>query len=31
MSNINTFPILFNKYFNSKIPLQKDSCVFLKN
>jgi hypothetical protein len=31
LSNINTFPILFNKYFNSKIPLQKDSCVFLKN
>ncbi|HWI91376.1 MAG TPA: sulfatase-like hydrolase/transferase [Flavisolibacter sp.] len=31
LSNINTFPILLNKYFDSKIPLQKDSCIFLKN
>ena len=31
VSNINTFPILFNKYFNTKIPLQKDTTVFLEN
>lgn len=31
LSNINTFPILFNKYFQSNIPLQKDSTVFLHN
>ena len=29
LSNINTFPILFNKYFNAKIPMQKDTAVFL--
>jgi hypothetical protein len=29
MSNINTFPVIFNKYFNTKIPLQKDTTVFL--
>jgi hypothetical protein len=29
MSNINTFPVLFNKYFNTKIALQKDTSVFL--
>lgn len=29
MSNINTFPVLFNKYFNTKIPLQQDTTVFL--
>ncbi len=28
ISNINTFPIFFNKYFNSNIPLQKDKVVF---
>ncbi|OQY97030.1 MAG: hypothetical protein B6D37_00595 [Sphingobacteriales bacterium UTBCD1] len=27
MTNINTFPVFFNKYFNAKIPLQKDSMV----
>jgi hypothetical protein len=30
VSNINTFPILFNKYFNTKIPLQRDTSFFLK-
>jgi hypothetical protein len=29
MSNINTFPILLNKYFNTKFPLQPDTAVFL--
>jgi hypothetical protein len=29
MSNINTFPVIFNKYFETKIPLQKDTTVFL--
>lgn len=29
ISNINTFPVLFNKYFNTKIPLQRDTSVFL--
>lgn len=29
LSNVNTFPILFNTYFNTQIPLQKDSSVFL--
>ena len=29
LSNINTFPILFNKYFNTRFPLQKDTTVFL--
>jgi hypothetical protein len=28
LSNINTFPIIFNKYFNTHIPLQKDSTIF---
>lgn len=31
LSNINTFPILFNKYFKTAIPLQKDSTIFLSN
>ena len=29
MSNINTFPILFNKYFKTNINMQKDSTFFL--
>jgi hypothetical protein len=29
ISNVNTFPILFNKYFNTRFPLQKDTTVFL--
>ncbi len=29
MSNINTFPVLFNKYFNTRIGLQRDTSVFL--
>ena len=29
MSNINTFPVLFNKYFNTRIGLQQDTSVFL--
>jgi Sulfatase len=29
-SNVNTFPVLFNKYFNTRIPLQKDSCVLMR-
>jgi len=28
LSNINTFPLIFNKYFNTRIPLQKDSTIF---
>jgi hypothetical protein len=31
LSNINTFPIIFNKFFNTKIPLKKDSTVFITN
>jgi hypothetical protein len=31
MSNINTFPVIFNKYFGTKIPLQQDTTVFLAN
>ena len=29
MSNINTFPVIFNRYFGTNIPLQQDSTVFL--
>jgi hypothetical protein len=29
MTNINTFPVFFNKYFNTTIPMQKDSSYFL--
>jgi hypothetical protein len=29
LSNINTFPIVFNKYFNTRFPLQKDTTYFL--
>jgi len=29
ISNINTFPILFNKYFNTRFQLHKDTTVFL--
>ncbi|HTE10690.1 MAG TPA: sulfatase-like hydrolase/transferase [Chitinophagaceae bacterium] len=28
LSNINTFPVIFNKYFKTNIPLQKDTSVF---
>ncbi len=28
LSNINTFPLIFNGWFNTHIPLQKDSVVF---
>ncbi|WP_276481962.1 sulfatase-like hydrolase/transferase [Paraflavitalea pollutisoli] len=28
ISTVNTFPLLFNKYFKAKIPLQKDSTIF---
>ena len=31
MSNINTFPIIFNKCFGMNIPLQQDSSIFLIN
>jgi hypothetical protein len=31
LSNINTFPLIFNKYFHTNIPLQKDSSIFLVN
>jgi len=30
LTNINTFPVLFNKYFKTAIPLQKDSCVIIR-
>ncbi len=30
ISNVNTFPIIFNKYFNTKIPLQRDTAYFLR-
>jgi Sulfatase len=29
MSNINTFPVIFNKYFKTNIALHKDSTFFL--
>ena len=29
ISNINTFPVIFNKYFKTNIPLQKDTSTFL--
>jgi hypothetical protein len=29
MSNINTFPMIFNKYFGTKIPMKQDTSVFL--
>jgi hypothetical protein len=28
ISNINTFPVIFNKYFGTRIPLQRDSSIF---
>ncbi len=31
LSNVNTFPLLFNKYFNTKLPLKRDSSVFVAN
>jgi hypothetical protein len=29
ISNINNFPVLFNKYFNTKIPMQPDTVISL--
>ncbi len=29
MSNVNTFPVIFNKYFRTNIALLKDSTIFL--
>jgi hypothetical protein len=29
MTNINTFPVIFNKYFGTNIPMQQDTTVFL--
>jgi Sulfatase len=31
LSNVNTFPIILNKFFNTNIPLKKDSCIFLSD
>jgi len=28
-SNVNTFPLLLNKYFGTQIPMQQDSSFFL--
>lgn len=30
MSNVNTFRIIFNKYFDQQLPLLKDSSTFIK-
>lgn len=30
ISPVNTFPIVFNKYFNTSLPLRKDSTILLK-
>jgi hypothetical protein len=30
MSNVNTFLIIFNKYFGQQLPLLKDSSIFIK-
>lgn len=30
MSNVNTFRIIFNKYFDQQLPLLKDSSIFIK-
>jgi hypothetical protein len=30
MSNVNTFRIVFNKYFGQRLPLLKDSSIYLK-
>ena len=29
ISNVNTFPVIFNKYFNTHIPMLKDTSIFL--
>jgi hypothetical protein len=29
MTNVNTFPVLLNKYFKAEMPVQKDSVVYL--
>jgi len=31
LSNVNTFPVILNKFFKTNIPPKKDSCIFLKN
>ena len=31
ISNVNTFRIILNNYFNMKVPLLKDSSIYLKN
>jgi hypothetical protein len=30
MSNVNTFRIIFNKYFGQKLPLLNDTCYYIK-
>jgi hypothetical protein len=29
LSNVNTFPVIFNKYFNTHVPMQTDTSTFL--
>ena len=31
ISNVNTFRIILNNYFNMNVPLLKDSSIYLKN
>ena len=31
ITNVNTFRIILNKYFNQKMPLLPDSCIELKD
>jgi hypothetical protein len=31
LSNVNTFPIILNKFFKTNIPIKKDSCIFLSD
>ena len=30
LSNVNTFPLVFNKYFDTHIPIQMDTATFLR-
>lgn len=30
MSNVNTFRVVFNNYFGQRLPLLKDSCVYIR-
>ena len=30
LSNVNTFPVILNKYFSTNIAMQKDSCIFME-